>query len=535
MQYIIHRSGAVTFYSLQRLVFPNSVFNASEELYVRIIDSADVAYPRNEFLNIKESGRVIFDTFYNAFSVYPWKSRTEIEDLYLKLSGSGKFFIKIFHLSLGNPLKLVEERIINLDQNDDFLYCIEGWKNFKKGIVYFELICLDKEGGVISSGEWGTSTPPKRVPKLGIVITHYNRRQYLLPVISRIKSTLLADGNYADKINLVVVDNSRNIKKEEATGITLLPNKNYGGSGGFMRGLLYLQHNDFTHCLFMDDDASCEIESIKRTYWLLAYAKEENMAIAGAYMKDSAPSVLFEKGAKFKGICKPLKCGLDMRYMHDILLAEIEDVTLDYGGWWFFGFKLSYVKHYAFPFFVRGDDVMFAMSNQFDIMAIIGINSWGEGFGEKSDPFNRYLDARSHIIQAINNFKISFVSLYIIIAKFFLSAIFSYNYTTARAVLKAVNDVSKGPNFWLENMDITAIKKDFSRFPQFEIMREIERKNFDMEYQTPYESLLCKAVRVISLNGFLLPSIFLKNKAVFQHKTFRASFREIFGYKKSVI
>ena len=44
----------------------------------------------------------------------------------------------------------------------------------------------------------------------------------------------------AGRITLTVVDNSRNLGLEPLPGVTVLPNRNLGGTGGFVRGLLQL-------------------------------------------------------------------------------------------------------------------------------------------------------------------------------------------------------------------------------------------------------------------------------------------------------
>ena len=95
---------------------------------------------------------------------------------------------------------------------------------------------------------------------------------------------------YQDNIGLTVIDNSQNISRDEAQGITLIPNNNLGGSGGFTRGLLHLKdEGSFTHCLFMDDDASCEVESIRRCYHLLQFAVTERFAVSGVLMRELEP------------------------------------------------------------------------------------------------------------------------------------------------------------------------------------------------------------------------------------------------------
>lgn len=86
-----------------------------------------------------------------------------------------------------------------------------------------------------------------------------------MPAIKRVKKNILDNPEYKDKILFTVVDNSKNITNEEASGVNIIPNENTGGSGGFMRGLLHYENDtNATHVLFMDDDASCETESITR-------------------------------------------------------------------------------------------------------------------------------------------------------------------------------------------------------------------------------------------------------------------------------
>ena len=87
--------------------------------------------------------------------------------------------------------------------------------------------------------------------KLGIVITHFNRQQFVLPAVERLVSDFLQTEEYKDKIALFIVDNSQNLPKID--GVTIISNENLGGAGGFTRGLINLQETEgYTHCLFMD-------------------------------------------------------------------------------------------------------------------------------------------------------------------------------------------------------------------------------------------------------------------------------------------
>ena len=150
-------------------------------------------------------------------------------------------------------------------------------------MLVFDIEALE-ETQVVDFYYW-TNTPPTNKVKLGIVITHFNRQKYVLPAIARLKEQLLDLPEFKDRVSLFVVDNSQNLPPIE--NVTIIPNENLGGAGGFSRGLLTLKESkDYTHCLFMDDDASCEVDGIKRTLALLTYAKDKELAVGGAMLRE---------------------------------------------------------------------------------------------------------------------------------------------------------------------------------------------------------------------------------------------------------
>lgn len=350
--------------------------------------------------------------------------------------------------------------------------------------------------------------------------------------MKRIQEQLTSDERFKNKIDLIVVDNSQNITDEESHGATIIPNLNLGGSGGFTRGLLHLKDNNYSHCLFMDDDASCEIESIRRAYKLLQYTYIEKSAIAGSLLREVEPFRLFEKGGYFSEFGQPIKSGMDMRLTTDLLLADYNDKRPNYGAWWFFAFKISEVKHFAFPFFVRGDDILFSLLNEFSIITNNGITCWGEDFGVKDGPIPRYLDTRQIILQRLRQERISCISTVLFISKLFSSALFSYNYASAKAVSLALSHVIQGPQFWRDNMDMSKIRPIISSFSPNEKMLEINLDDIKAKRVNYHESKLEKIIRIITLNGFLLPSFLIKDEVVYQDKSFRAWFRALYRHKK---
>lgn len=78
-----------------------------------------------------------------------------------------------------------------------------------------------------------------------------------------------------------VIDNGRTLVPEQwnSDKITIHPNKNVGGAGGFTRGMIESmeQPEDITHVLLMDDDVIILPESIRRMYYLLSMLSQNLM------------------------------------------------------------------------------------------------------------------------------------------------------------------------------------------------------------------------------------------------------------------
>lgn len=531
-------------YPLQHLVMANLAHGAPDAMYVRCATrQARVRYNPAQ-LDFTAGGRVSFDTFFNSFTLDVWRKHTRLDDLQLRLAGEGGFILRFGLHRSGHGERWLAEQSLNLQAGQACTVAVPLWPTLESGMLYFSLEAVGD--GCLTGGQWVTTTPPRQKVKLGIVITHFNRKHYVLPAIQRVNSLLLADPAYHDRLALVVVDNSRTITPAEAPGVTLIPNPNLGGSGGFTRGLLYLKDaGNFTHCLFMDDDAACEVESIRRADALLQYSITPRFAVAGSLLRALEPYRLFEKGACFATQVEGLKSGLDMRQVADLLDAEREDKTPDYGGWWFFAFAIDAVQHYPFPFFVRGDDILFGCSNRFAIATLNGIGCWGDDFSSKCSPLTRYLDTRYYIVMALLHPHRTSLAMGWMISRFFLSALFSYNYASARAARLALHHASLGPDFWRVPIAMQAVLAEIAGFAAAEKMRPIDRASLAVHYPPSYHAAVAGqpttalarekpwrlCLRLLTLNGMLLPSAFLKAGLVFQHKGFRGYLREIFAYK----
>lgn len=514
---------------VQSGVYPKISLCSQIDLYFRLNQFASVSLEKS-VCYLAKMGKVYTDTYFNSVSVGKWKRHTSVEDLSFNILFKGSIKITWFLNRLHFSSKVLEETYLTNNELDTISIPLTFWKNLEDGMLAFEIEAL--ESSEIHSFSYTTEAQPKNSVSLGIVITHFNRQQYVLPALQRLKNELLGDDNFNDKVSLYVVDNSQNLPAVE--DVKIIPNENLGGSGGFTRGLMELKERDkYTHCLFMDDDASCEVESIKRTISFLLYANEENTAIAGAMLREAEMFRQFENGAKFDGVCKAVKPNLDLRDVHSLLINEVEE-HIDYGGWWFFAFPISVVKHYAFPYFVRGDDSGFSLVHDFKILTLNAVSSWQEDFSLKNGPLPHYLDTRYHIMHHFHNLvDTSFVGILKTTARMCLKNLLTYQYETGLASIMAMEDVAKGSSFWAENVDMSKKRSEVQQIISSEKVIDIPYEiSSNVIWGDPNENVFKKLLRFVSLNGHLLPEFLFKKGMIWQNKGFGGHLREVFRYKK---
>ncbi|WCK26368.1 glycosyltransferase family 2 protein [Agrobacterium pusense] len=519
-------------FTLQNITLPSLAIRSNENMYFRAHRDGSFYSYQTESLSFQKSAHVSLDCFFNAFSIGKWKKNCALTALSLRLRGKGRFVLRFGLHRLGFPHQWLQENTIDLG-DDDVCIPVEDWHNLEDGLLYISLYALDAEC-MFKGGEFVTPDAASTSVKLGIVITHFNRKQWVVPAIRRIADGLLSDPRYSEKISLVVVDNSSNLTEDEARGAILLPNKNLGGSGGFTRGLLYLEDDgSYTHCLFMDDDASCEIESIRRAYAVLCFAKDPKLAIAGSLLRELEPSITHEIGGQFnKGNWRPIKSGLDLSYVHHLSIAEKDDEIIEYGAWWFFAFKIDQIESYPFPFFVRGDDALFGKTNSFKIMTMNGITCWGEDFWYKESPLTRYLGFRSTLAVMLITGDSGKKRLFKLIKGWLKGALLTGHYESVLAMAMAIDDVAKGPAFFVQNIDCSEQRKRIAEIVKNEKLTPVNRPENLKLPRHQHEKPIKKALRLLTLNGLLLPSFLMNNKIIYQPKGFSGNIKQTFGYKK---
>lgn len=516
---------------LQRLTLPDPAISDQTRIFVGL-DAATAANnsvnnatnnatdSATEKIHFRPGGTATFDTYMTLFNLGTWAGQCHLEGLRLELRGTGQFALNIHHVLSEDETHTLHDGPITLTAGgvdlDIAALIAQAGTAPDQGLITFQLTATDV--GVLTGGGYTAALPantPAAPLKLAISITTFRREDDVARTVARICAFLQGPG--ADLLgamgaqaHLFVVDNGQSLRLPDHPNLTLIPNRNLGGAGGFARGLAAAQDGGFSHCLFMDDDASFQMENFVRTVAFLRLARSPRAAVAGAMISAGKPWAMWENGAVFDRTCRPQFTGTDLRDAGEV--AEMELAASQpkpagfYGGWWYFAFPLDQVTHYPFPFFVRGDDISFSLAHRFDTVTLPGVVSFQEDFSAKESPQTLYLDLRNHLHQHLvhEGMEIGGMGTGRIALWFIARSLVRMHYDSAEAQLTSWQDVMKGPAFFAENVDMSAKRPQIGALIRTEAWQPITGKVPKPETYEEPRPLMTKLLKA-TLNGHLVP------------------------------
>ena len=528
---------------MQRLIFQKKLGEFSPDLYFhsQYIKVIPTTVETGWTTLVGEVERIDFGTYFNLFSIKKWKSNTTIEDLFFQLQASGKCVIKISHLQQGiEPQTILE---VETELSDDKFSLHLPIENYDLGYFSVELIkCSENFKIGPETGFYSNAFTEKKI-SLNLVITHFNRVDSIKPTLHKISKELKADTILKDCTKIVVVDNSKNIPLNEFCdlgNVVILPNENYGGCGGYAKGLLYSKLSGVSHCLFTDDDVLFDIESIRRTFVILSLSKNQNLAIVGGILSKENPRVMIQAGAKFSSqgwICQSESVNLHETY--GVVAQDSKLASCDFGAWPYFAFPISSVTSFPFPFFVRGDDVLFGLLNDFRIRSFNGIGVTVENIIWREGPASLYQDVRAIlVINIIKKSPSDEIVRYL--KELFKGLCQSYKYASAEAVVLAMQDVLKGPEYFSSNLDNCDARRRLRPLALKEKFEKISDESPDHYFFSFGKFALIKKVilrfkklfREISFDIYpkRLPESIFQEKGLFADIDVVSQYEEIFYY-----
>lgn len=497
--------------TLQNLTFPDPEICTSVPLFAAFNERA-VLEMKGRRITFLPKGEAIFDRYFNILNLGTWTRACRLDGLWLRLAGAGRFALEIWRVPELGERDVLYQELVTLEEagTDIDLGHVVGSGAPMHGVIGFRLVAFGEEGR-LTGGVWITRAPETPAPSFGIAITTFRREADVEKTARRLSAFIENDPAGAG-MRVFVIDNGRSLDLPALPGVEAIPNANLGGAGGFARGLTAVRDAGLSHCLFMDDDASFQMESLVRArafHWL---ARSERAALAGAMISAARPWAIWENGAVFEGACQPQHVGTDLRDPVATLAMELEAAhpkpAQFYGGWWFFAFPVAALRHWPFPFFVRGDDISFSLANRFDFATLPGVVSFQEDFSVKESPLTLYLDIRNHLSHHLSlpHMERGATATAKIPLRFILRNLVRFHYESCEAMLMAWEDVMKGPDFFARNADMSAVRPRVLALRDREAWRPVDATTLPapVEDAPPGDNLRGWLWRA-ALNGHLLP------------------------------
>lgn len=426
------------------------------------------------------SAPIDFLTYLNGLSIGKWRRYAGIRNpvLHIELAGAGD--LRIEGIPASTPID-PDAKPSGPDPERTVICSHEFSGTLQAPAVLDVAVAADdmdligfaiepSRGGTVSIARawWSCEVDPSEVNevRLAIATTTFKKEAYITANIDLVQQAVRAEGApIMGNFHMFVVDNGRTLDVDALSDdlVTVLPNPNVGGSGGFARGMMAATEVEgaFTHVLVMDDDVRIVPESLIRTFNLLSLAcgAYRDAFLNGAMLSLEHPTRQFEDVAFVNptGVYAKVKRDFDVSRLFDICANERKDVEVPgaYGAWWFSCIPTSAIRANGLPmpFFIRCDDVEFGARNKPVYMCMNGICVWHESFeGRFRASVDCYQYARNFLAMiAVDD--CADERLFVLrLRRNVRQQLRDLDYTAAELMLDGFADYLKGPKF-LEEAD----------------------------------------------------------------------------------
>ncbi len=352
-----------------------------------------------ENLILNSGGGADFGTYFNAFSLKKWLNFSTLEDLKISFKLAGKFQVDFYGM---NQIK--EESFLQVETEGDFEKIFFGGELAdlakKFDMIAFRLTA-QSDSAKISGATWLGKFGTVHDIKLGITICTFKREKYLLPNLEKLAALTKKNPDFS----VMVIDNGQTLGEKHEEKLQILPNRNYGGSGGFTRGIIeQVNQGKNTHIILSDDDTVIELAAFDRLYSFLKFLKPEYRKnfFAGAMLNLAAPLEQVENTAYWNKIMAK-SFGANFDLADKKILCKNEYPTKDknaYAGWWFCVVPVESVKEigYPLPIFIKGDDMEYGIRRGMEILTLNGVGVWHDAFVNKFNPAIKYFADRNMLL-----------------------------------------------------------------------------------------------------------------------------------------
>lgn len=434
---------------LQKVQLNNQDVQDTQDLYYRI----DGDYSYDEAMILMSGTKLDTSTYFNSFSWGKWYKYTVIKNLYLQLRVKGSFTLCLFCSKLEKEC-LITSKLYEYEYKFDKPTDIDINLPTDKELGNYHFTIEAKGETVLYEASYKTNTQENTV-KIAIAICTYRREEMVKKCVNNLINGIFDNekSRIRKKLQVYIIDNGQTLESDlRHPLVSVIPNKNYGGAGGFTRGIMAAIDNkeEFTHVLLMDDDAIVSCETIEMTYALLSLLKPEykDYTIGGGLLRQDIPYLQYEAGAQWNyGKINACNHNLDMRDYKNVLYNEIERESIDYNGWWYCCIPLDRINNInlPLPIFIHRDDIEYGIRMGHQFIHMNGIGVWHEAFENKMQGVLDYYELRNlAITNSIHAREYTSAMFKRFFVKRCLSNIFKNQYQYVKYNIRAVEDFCKG-------------------------------------------------------------------------------------------
>ncbi len=436
-------------------------------------------------LAIPAGATLSLDAYFNAFWEENWRLHAAPGEVALRLDLSGPCTVRIIRRTHDRDAVVAEERVTG--DGPVRLAIPDTAINFRQhGMLVAEVTAHAPV--TLRGGAWVTAAPPRRIG-LAAVFCTFNREADIAAVLA----SLAAEAPVLDRLARVIVVNQGRpgLARHPAVALLLprlghrlriVEQANFGGAGGFGRGLLEaLDDPDATHAVLLDDDLRIEPDTLLRMAAFFAHATADR-PVGGPMLDLVQPHRIYESGAVIREAnwsFYPQHHGLDVADRNH-LPRLLGPAAVHYGGWWCLGVPLALVRAEGMPLpvFIRGDDVEFGLrlaGGGYPTLPMPGLGVWHEPFYLKLGGWQLYYETRNMLITASSHLDPGGRVMAARMARALLVHLLTFRYYEAALILRAVADFLAGPAILDEapgerHAALAAVR---ARFPGETVAREI--------------------------------------------------------------
>ncbi|WP_022860189.1 glycosyltransferase [Bifidobacterium magnum] len=362
-------------------------------------------------LTVREGKHVSLCTFFNAFPASYWKRWTKVsavrftatvqgvgELIVVRSTGRG-LFSPAATIAVNSP-----DEPTQVSAELDMHGLIDG------GYFWFDAKADQHHDLIISDAGWSvpradkTTQNPDEQTTLSIAITTFNRPSYC----HRQLKTIAAEQSVRERLDTIyVTDQGTDLVKNQpgfdetaaelGKQLTYIRQANFGGSGGFSRGMYEtLKAGTSTYTLLLDDDAISEPEAIVRAVQFADYCSNPTIVGGGMLHLDNR-TVLYTEGERFDRKSVWTKPSGGLPYNHDFAAFPLRDspklhqrIDSDFNGWWMCLIPTVIMKEIglSLPVFIKFDDTEYALralEHGYHTVCLPGVAVWHQAWHDK-DP-----------------------------------------------------------------------------------------------------------------------------------------------------